>query len=146
VAATRDPSQKITFVYQNLYRLYQDGKKAAHAADPAPSTPGLTTPVIKAGAAPQVPHAPKVNEYSPLGLIGKRVVKPAVVRQAEESRILAQSRAERRAQDTLADLKQNLGTLQGLQSKIKFFLTELEDLNAAASSRGGSSFSFDQDE
>ena len=54
MSATRDPSQKHTFVYSNLYHLYQKGKVAAQAAViPAvnPANPGEYLDALQKGVA-----------------------------------------------------------------------------------------------
>lgn len=57
MSASQDKSQKITFVYSNLYHLYRKGKNAAMGSNPvsgpvpSPSpAPGLETPVRPAPA------------------------------------------------------------------------------------------------
>ena len=39
MSATRDKSQKTTFVFSNLYQLYRKGKEAAEAGQPPESNP-----------------------------------------------------------------------------------------------------------
>jgi hypothetical protein len=103
MSATRDKSQKVAFVYSNLYKIYRDGKNAAQEAGgvvkseaaatspqaevsssplvvPTGVSPGLTrsNAVLKAGdvAVDGIPGAPKIDTYSPASLLGKRVRKP----------------------------------------------------------------------
>jgi hypothetical protein len=114
MSATRDKTQKITFVYSNLYSIYRKGVEQARESAPLGLTPGLTRgAVIKAAAesaAPAAqPAAPRVSAYTPAELIGKRVAKPASVSPVES-------------------LKQNLQQLNDLQARLRFMLKELEDL------------------
>src|SRR4051794_20411356 len=95
MSATRDKSQKFQFVYSNLYSIYKKGKEAAKEAAVAdtaisanPAGFGLTTSnrVLKSGDAhaasvstvsPVAP--PRISEYSPMELIGKRVNRPEIL-------------------------------------------------------------------
>lgn len=131
MSATRDPSQKHTFVYSNLYQLYQKGKVAAHAAQvPAParlkadetSRAGLTTGrIIKADEMQNAVHgtAPiglRVARHEPLNLLGKRI---------EANRPAKMDLKRRAAVDGLRD---NLKQLQGLHERLRFMLKEIEEL------------------
>jgi hypothetical protein len=129
MSATRDPSQKHTFVYSNLYQLYQKGKVAAHAAQvPAPtkadetSRAGLATGrIIKAEEMQNAVHgtAPiglRVARHEPLNLLGKRI---------EVNRPAKTDLKRRAAVDGLRD---NLRQLQGLHERLRFMLKEIEEL------------------
>ena len=117
MSATRDPSQKIAFVYSNLYQIYKDGVTEAKASPTGASVPGLPISgyVIKADHhAPAVsPPAPPrvVRPYSPAELIGKRIARPESI-----------------SKPSLESLKQNLKNLNDLHSRLKFMLAELEEL------------------
>ena len=113
MSATRDPSQKIAFVYSNLYQIFSDERQRAADAATAPGLP-VSGYVIKAGQrAPAVPPpAPRVvRPYTPAELIGKRVARPESI-----------------AKPSLQSLKQNLKDLNDLHSRLKFMLAELEEL------------------
>jgi hypothetical protein len=155
MSATRDKSQKITFVYSNLYSIYRKGVERARegairesgVAAPSLAAEALTELatgraqgyesglVIKAGdarAAAAVPaekpaQPPRVTPYSPAELLGKRVAKPAVLTQAQQQQTQAQGpkKADAAAVDSL---KQNLQSLNDLQARLRFMLKELEDL------------------
>ncbi len=129
MSATRDPSQKHTFVYSNLYQLYQKGKVAAHAAQvPTPtksdetSRAGLATGrIIKAEEMQNAVHgtAPiglRVARHEPLNLLGKRI---------EVNRPAKTDLKRRAAVDGLRD---NLRQLQGLHERLRFMLKEIEEL------------------
>lgn len=126
MSATRDKTQKITFVYQNLYSLYQTGKAAAHAApEVAPvsvsADSGLTR-VLKSAPAEDL-----AKPYVPIQLMGKRVAKPAAVQVAQTARVSAPV-AQAAPEVTVQTLRQNLAELQSLQKRMAFFLEELEEL------------------
>ena len=143
MSATRDQSQKITFVYSNLHAIYRKGLERARQGATQGASPdqaslssealshfatgrGLTTgAVIKADSpaaqqakpmpAPPAPPAPPVSRaYTPAELLGKRVVRPAALKVVQENPV--------------ASLKQNLDQLNDLQARLRFMLKELEDL------------------
>jgi hypothetical protein len=131
MSATRDKSQKTTFVYSNLYQLYRRGKDAAKAA------PGVETPqasfvdlrdaetgerrpeghVLKArDLRENTAAAPKVEEFRAPELIGKRIPNPLL-------------KSTQQTQDSaIQSLKDNLKNLNDLHSRLRFMLQELEEL------------------
>ena len=134
MSASRDQSQKVAFVYSNLYQLYKKGKAAAQEAQvPAEAPieePAVAAPlVVNKGLAPssQILKAedlnsvekssPKVSAYNPTEFIGKRVARPAS--------IPVQASAPKEA---ITSLKDNLKSLNDLHSRLRFMLQELEDL------------------
>jgi len=124
MSATRDPSQKHTFVYSNLYQLYQKGKAAAKAAPEATRTGLATGKIIKAeemtAANAAGPIGLRVARHEPPRLLGKRI-------EANRSLPLAPkvSASRRQAIDGLRD---NLRQLQGLHERLRFMLKEIEEL------------------
>jgi hypothetical protein len=130
MSANRDKSQKIAFVYSNLYQLYRKGKDAATAA---PDAPGLTTGrIIKAEDAAKAianpadsgikirpfsldQDAPAVRPYQPVEFIAKRVEKSQTALKVAQN-------------PTIDSLKDNLKTLNELHERLQFMLKELEDL------------------
>jgi hypothetical protein len=113
MSATRDKSQKITFVFSNFYHLYKKGKDAATDAE-LPSVPSGER-VLKAGDAHSElaqPLAVNLREHKPAEFIGKRIPKPPV---------LPPSTA-------IVSLRENLKSLTDLHSRLRFMLQELEDL------------------
>lgn len=130
MSATQDKTQKITFVYSNLYQIYKKGKEAAQAAPvsapaQAPIQSMQAEPahfaipasarknVLKTGDLHQQ-AAVRIEEYSPTQFIGKRVARPAYLPPARS--------------EAVESLKQNLKTLNDLHSRLRFMLQELEDL------------------
>jgi hypothetical protein len=132
MSATRDPSQKHTFVYSNLYQLYQKGKVAAHAAvvaipaktEEAPelTRTGLVTGKIikaeemQAAANSAGPIGIRVAKHEAPRLLGKRI---------EANRPSKVDASRRQAIDGLRD---NLRQLQGLHERLRFMLKEIEEL------------------
>jgi hypothetical protein len=142
MSASRDQSQKIAFVYSNLYNVYQKGKAAAKAADvPAAVTAPITAPVTaeaivahavaKRSASPHVLktddlHKPekaavKVTNYTPTEFLGNRVARPASIPAKTGTPTGAPKEA-------ISSLKDNLKALNDLHSRLRFMLQELEDL------------------
>lgn len=106
MSATQDKSQKVAFVYSNLYHLYRKGKQAASSA------------VIKAESIQNPTHErvalqTTIRPYRPIELLMKRMDR-------------AQDQASQ--PHPVESLKHNLKTLNEVHSRLKFMLGELEDL------------------
>ena len=143
MSATRDPSQKHTFVYSNLYQLYRKGKVAAQNAtvgvkdardasaadgrssvEPSaePTRTGLATGrIIKADELTSVrapgPVGLRVARHEPPRLLGKRI---------EANRPSKGDASRRQAIDGLRD---NLRQLQSLHERLRFMLKEIEEFS-----------------
>ena len=122
MSATRDKSQKIAFVYSNLYQVYRKGKEAAETAGAS---------VLKTEDLNQV--STSVTAFSPMELIGKRVERPEVIASplaAAPKLVVADATksAPEYANRALDSLKENLKSLNDLHSRLRFMLKELEDL------------------
>lgn len=142
MSASRDQSQKIAFVYSNLYSLYQKGKAAAQDAvlptDQAPQakvdapitaeavavlqkTLPQSGAVIKTGDLNSAENSSaKVSSYSPTEFIGKRVARPASL--PKKASVPAAPK------EAISSLKDNLKALNDLHARLRFMLQELEDL------------------
>lgn len=128
MSASRDQSQKFTFVYQNLYQLYQKGKTAAHeakvpSAEPAKedSSRGLETArIIKAD---------DLNSAQPLGIRVARHEPPRLMGKRIEANQLADARLNPARTGAISDLRDNLNTLKSLHERLRFMLKELEELS-----------------
>lgn len=135
MSATRDKSQKVAFVYSNLYQLYRKGKEAAQGAEvggaqaeaqvsPEQKSSGK---VLKADDLHQNSFAQlkadavRVHAYQPVELLGKRIPKPEAIKGAAPAAVPSQAQA-------LDSLKQNLQALNDLHARLRFMLKELEDL------------------
>ena len=131
MSATRDPSQKHTFVYSNLYQLYQKGKVAAHAAQVpaahAAEAPELTRTGLATGKiikAEEMQAA--MNSAGPVGLRVARHEAPRLLgKRIEANRPNKVDASRRQAIDGLRD---NLRQLQGLHERLRFMLKEIEEL------------------
>ena len=111
MSATRDQSQKFTFLFSNMYSLYKKGKQAAQASG------GETARILKV----EDLHKPRIEPYKPVELISKRVQDSPEA--AAHSIGLVQARDQ-----AVATLKSNLGELQDLQKRLRFMLKDLEVL------------------
>lgn len=111
MSATRDQSQKFTFLFSNMYSLYKKGQQAAKASG------GETARILKVDDLRKA----KIEPYAPVELISKRVqTTPEAVAQSVS---LVQARDQ-----AVATLKSNLGELQDLQKRLRFMLKDLEVL------------------
>jgi hypothetical protein len=110
MSADRDKTQKFTFVYNNLYRIYRDEKAAASAAPPVAPAPQ-----------PAAPEAPEIRPFSPPEFIGKRI---AVKAQRAEVAPPAFTPSP------VEGLKTNLKVLGDIHNRLHFMLKELEELAA----------------
>lgn len=130
MSATQDKTQKVAFVYSNLYQIYRKGKDAAQKAElPVASplaVPGrksvLKSEDLRAKAAAQAEPAPRpavIQEYRPAEFIGKRVARPAVIPPRPQ---------QIQQREAIDSLKQNLKSLNDLHSRLRFMLLEIEDL------------------
>ncbi|MGZ3697830.1 MAG: hypothetical protein ACXWP5_06895, partial [Bdellovibrionota bacterium] len=108
-------------------------KQAAKASNPSPKptdgvNPGLAISkgqIIKAtDLNAEALGTVKVHSFNPAELIGKRLPKP----QAQAHAQAAAAAIFRPQNAALESLKDNLKTLQQLQSRLKFMLQELEEL------------------
>lgn len=135
--ATRDPSQKPTFLFTNLHTLYRQGKSAAQGAPSAPA-PDASGRVIKAGdlADPKF----SVTEHRPSEFIGKRIQKPASLSSvaprlvpAQDARddkpVLSAQKLMPQPNPILRSLEVQLKQLDDLHQRLQFMLKELETLS-----------------
>lgn len=146
MSASRDDTQKISFVYSNLYEIYRRGKKAAQQApsfepaQPASSEYKPTSGVVlksddlkRFGAVIRdlSPMPPKhvVEEYRPVELLGRKVGSaPEAMPASLTAKVPA---APARAQNAVESLKGNLKNLNELHTRLQFMLKEIEELMKA---------------
>lgn len=128
MSATRDKSQKVTFVYQNLHALYRQGLAAAKAApsftpnsaDRAePLTGVIRGKILKVDQIAAEPAA--VVTHEPALLMGKRLGSSATEAVPPSLTLESQRQA-------IQSLQDNLKTLGDLHSRLRFMLKELEEL------------------
>lgn len=149
MSASRDQSQKIAFVYSNLYSLYQKGKAAAQDAvlpseqpkveakaetkiDPSVSSEAIvafakaqpmskSSHVIKTGDLNKPEKSStQVSSFAPTEFIGKRVARPAS--------LPPKAATPAAPKEAISSLKDNLKALNDLHARLRFMLQELEDL------------------
>lgn len=109
--ANRDQSQKVAFVYSNIYQIYKKAKNEAEN-----ETAGLSSPkVFRADEVIGV----KVTPFQPVEFKGATA--PSAASPAPGVRIA-------KAINPFDDLKSNISKLQDLHSRLRFMLKELEDL------------------
>ena len=101
--ANRDQSQKVGFVYTNIYELYKKSKNASTSLEQNEATTRVFRPEDLANI--------KVTKFEP--------------------RTFVKINAEREFKagpNQFEDLKNNLNRLNDLHAKLRFMLKELEDL------------------
>ncbi|NUM88720.1 MAG: hypothetical protein HUU37_05920 [Bdellovibrionales bacterium] len=130
MSAYLDRSQGFTFVFSNIYEIYRKAKDSK-LDDPLvverikkadPSARQRSGRVIKAGT-PEAESARKLSELSELRPEnGERSFPvPMGVREAEE-------KAMRQNMKPISHLKENLGKIEDAHAKLRYLLSELEDL------------------
>lgn len=147
MSATRDPSQKHTFVYSNLYQLYRKGKAAATEAKipsvseqrrvaegsaVASSTAATSVTSERRGLATN--RVIKIEEMnSQPGAVGLRVtrhVPPSLLgKRIEPNRTALTPKAELGRRQAIDGLRDNLRQLQSLHERLRFMLKEIEELS-----------------
>ena len=152
MSANRDRDLKTTFVFNNLYELYKRGQANGTSTKSLDKTGVQHGQVIKAGDVNAgMMGLVTVRKFQPASFIGKRVetarvaasVAPApsaapthagAPRAAspilKPSQLPATDRAQSAApgNPVIDNLKKNLAELQDLHGRLRFMLTELEDL------------------
>ncbi len=126
MSATRDSSQKATFVYSNLYSLYKQAKAApqsgavlkAHdlkSTDPVAIQPFRPTELLKNRLEKEAktPHSEEITRVRPIPAAVKRNLSPT----------------ERSSAVAVTSLKKNLSELNELHERLKFMLKEIEELS-----------------
>ena len=115
--ANRDKSQKVGFVYTNIYQLYKTAQNAPQAA-PAAQAPAPAAAATQLKSDSRVWRAEelagiKITSFQPPQLSRPEKVNPATAVPNG---------------NPFDDLKSNMNRLQDLHSKLRFMLKELEDL------------------
>lgn len=107
MSASQDSSQKITFVYTNLYSLYKKGKEAAISSNPFGIPAADKARVIRAGS---LQPGLRIKSWHPTSFDD-----PVQTHHPRSKEV--------------QNLKASLNSLKNLQSRLHFMLTELEDLS-----------------
>ncbi len=131
MSAYLDRSQGFTFVFSNIYEIYRKAKDSKlddplvvermKKTDPA-ARQHAKGRVIKAGS-PEAESARKLSELSELKPEGNERTFPVPmgVREAEE-------KAMRQNMKPISHLKENMGKIEDAHAKLRYLLSELEDL------------------
>ncbi len=113
MSANRDKSQKIGFVYTNIYQIYKAAKNApeaeVQAAGESLASTSESSRVIRAEDLTNF----KITKFEPRALGKVESMTGAPLPKGE---------------NPFDDLKNNLNRLQDLHSRLRFMLKELEDL------------------
>lgn len=128
MSATRDPSEKITFLFTPMGKLVQKIRETPLPESPAPrpkSGPQRSR-VLKTGDAREAAQRPGlVREYRAREI--QHVPSPAVP-DAIPGQLAASDFRLKEQRQALTSLGKSLENLQELEKRIQFMLLELEDL------------------
>ena len=123
MSATQDKTQKVAFVYSNLYQIYKKGKNAAQQA----AVPTEQAFVVRGSKAVlKSEDLRNVEHYKPAEFIAKRVARPEVI--AARQQPVHALHASHTSNEAVESLKKNLKSLNDLHSRLRFMLQEIEDL------------------
>ena len=125
MSASRDSTQKVTFLYTNLHEVYKKAKNADLSAIEA-AAPVAKAELAHAGL--ELGRVIKTDDlHAPAFSQVRRHATPELkpeLRKVERPAYLATSREN----STLSGLKDNLKQLNDLHSRLRFMLQEIEDL------------------
>jgi hypothetical protein len=131
MSASRDQSQRFTFVYSNLYSLYKKGvqtakeSKTALDQESSQSLEGVVSgKIIKArdlNSFEEQNH--QIKKHIEKELKGEFLVKRLEVNPSRES-------LHPSAREAMQGLKSNVQSLESLHEKLKFMLKEIEENTA----------------
>jgi hypothetical protein len=116
MSATRDPSQKVGFVYSNLYHLYKKGVQEAKKA-PGIEQPGLTSSHIKTSQVIKA-YQPQVFSSQRHQWIPERKPTPGFLYQKKNASL----------HPGVEDLRKNLAALEEVHGRIRVLLNELKEI------------------
>jgi hypothetical protein len=132
MSATRDPSEKITFLFTPMGKLVQKIRETPLPEAPAArsSSAAQRSRVLKSGDAREAAQRPGlVREYRARDI--RQVPAPVVPDAIPESlagKLAASDFRLQQQRQALASLGKNLEQLQDLEKRLEFMLLELEDL------------------
>jgi hypothetical protein len=135
MSATKDPTQKVTFLYQNLHKVYQDLKirekdpfagEESEAkkpeAKPVAGSPSRYSGVLKAGDL-------KSDRFAHIRVRPHAAAEISKSTQSEPRTALeARSTVRTTTREVLKSLERNVEKLNELQARMRFLLKDLEDL------------------
>jgi hypothetical protein len=126
MSATRDKTQKVTFIYKNFHHLYKQGQQAARDADPVVRVDSGLNPsgqVLKVSDL-NSPTFGVVKPYNPPEFISKRMARPASL--PKPAPVVTPETLPNNP--AIESLKENLKNLNDLHARLRFMLQELEEL------------------
>jgi len=126
MSATRDTTQKFTFVYSNLYQIYRKGKEAATSAPipPAMSAEKLKSLGVQSG---RVIKADDFNSSQNVHVVRHEPPR-FLAKRLETHRASSKTTLHPQRKEAIDGLRDNLKTLKGLHERLRFMLKELEEL------------------
>ena len=116
MSATLDKKQGITFLYQDLYTVFNKARSGTHASIASNDSPR----VIKKSEDPSV-QAYQAKELD-LNKSNRHFPLPLGVREAEQ-------KATAKKVAAMQELRKNMENLSGAQARLRFLLKELNDLS-----------------
>lgn len=116
--AIRDKSQKVGFVYTNIYQIYKKAKAAPDMAE------------LKAAASLGVnmKSDSRIIRAEDLGNFKITKFEPRALTEPQVAEKVLEANDAKHGANPFDDLKSNLNRLQDLHSRLRFMLKELEDL------------------
>lgn len=130
MSANKDKDQRVTFLFSNLYKAQKQREADAEAKGIAIPTQTSESSIVKVGDLKTgvISKQMNITAYQPTELLGKKIElarnKESLLNPAPKT--VTPSRSQ--ANEALEGLKENLRSLNELHSRLKFMLTELEDL------------------
>ncbi len=126
MSASRDTTQKFTFVYSNLYQIYRKGKEAAVSA---PTPPAMDPEKLK-NLGVQSGNVIKADDlHSSANVHVVRHEPPRfIAKRLETHRAFSKTSLHPQRKEAIEGLRDNLKTLKGLHERLRFMLKELEEL------------------
>ena len=123
MSAYLDKSQGVTFVFSNIYELYQKAKNTKLDAPLALDRESLKPKLKSSERVIKEQAGLKIEEFKPKNIEdnGRTFPVPMGVREAEEKALKANKHS-------VAQMKKNLGDLESAHEKLRFLLQELETL------------------
>lgn len=124
MSASRDRNHKIQFISENLYRIYKEGEKNKPESH---RVGALTSPILRVDVPPKgLPASATEKTNSRIIKSGDYVLRDS--RDSSAHKIIEEPRHVIESDPALKSLKENLDRLNELHSRLKFMLSELDDL------------------
>ena len=135
MSATRDPSEKITFLFTPMGKLVQKIRETQVPEQPAPRNQGVPgrSRILKSDDLRQPPRRPGlVREYRAREISNAPAqawpATPAPIPASLASQLAASNHHLKQQRQALEGLGRHLHELQEVEKRLQFMLLELEDL------------------